>query len=437
MTGFTDLIRAFKEKPDLAPFGTNPMAVFFLVSLDNFRQAWKEWLSWGLNAAKYKYYQLDKFQSEDQLTILYDTLIGYISQGKHHSATKLSPHFKLIFDRTLQLRKLHDQAEQNAKSRLRPCKICQNLPDHQKCVQSRFVKLENSASFWKRWRKAGVTAVADEKEQMKPKKSKPITSVPTTLAHFSKLHLQQFGSDKSILERCGKQVIYVQDAETRELAIYGAFKEDMLTRLCDNAERALSVRSLIRGGQFQWWVNGFMRPFGSREAMGGYPGDAYNPYAGIEADTEKGINVLFDHADSSAIIVQTAWVFFPNLVKDMEKRSQMCTKIGYSGVTLYDCNGYAAPQHFDPDVAHSLSVQLKLYGIQEDWHEFSFCASQYGYFFKTEPNMLWWATTLLGYSFLNFLVGPSGLSTYMEPCFHLKKQLRRSRLEKQVALASQ
>lgn len=45
---------AFINYPQLVPLATNPLACFFLVSHKQFEYAWREWLSWGLNAYGYK-----------------------------------------------------------------------------------------------------------------------------------------------------------------------------------------------------------------------------------------------------------------------------------------------------------------------------------------------------------------------------------------------
>lgn len=73
----------------------------------------------------------------------------------------------------------------------------------------------------------------------------------------------------------------------------------------------------------------------------------------------------------------------------MEIVSEKCSQVGFAGVNMYDCDAYTAPPHADGDLGPSLSVQLELFGIEEAWHEFSFCALNYGYFFKTRSNMLW------------------------------------------------
>ena len=40
-----------------------------------------------------------------------------------------------------------------------------------------------------------------------------------------------------------------------------------------------------------------MYGFGNRLSMGGVAFDGYRPYEGIDATSEKGINIIFDHAE--------------------------------------------------------------------------------------------------------------------------------------------
>ncbi|KAJ3816505.1 hypothetical protein F5880DRAFT_1619249 [Lentinula raphanica] len=48
-----DLFQAFKNNPKLVPSVSNPSAVYFLCSEENFCIAWDQWLSWALDAARY------------------------------------------------------------------------------------------------------------------------------------------------------------------------------------------------------------------------------------------------------------------------------------------------------------------------------------------------------------------------------------------------
>jgi hypothetical protein len=48
-----DLLQAFKKDPSLVPRAACPQSVYFLLGLDNFKQAWNTWLGPGLQACEY------------------------------------------------------------------------------------------------------------------------------------------------------------------------------------------------------------------------------------------------------------------------------------------------------------------------------------------------------------------------------------------------
>jgi hypothetical protein len=73
--------------------------------------------------------------------------------------------------------------------------------------------------------------------------------------------------------------------------------------LVDYHQKITGFSTLKRGTSFQAWAYGDMTAIGSRVAQGGRAGDAYAPYAGMDAQTEHDIKALFGHAHVSAMSV--------------------------------------------------------------------------------------------------------------------------------------
>jgi hypothetical protein len=59
------------------------------------------------------------------------------------------------------------------------------------------------------------------------------------------------------------------------------------------------AQTIQRGKQFRYFTQGSMKGFGSREAAGGAPADAYRAYDTMSAETEHDIDILFNHAEVS------------------------------------------------------------------------------------------------------------------------------------------
>lgn len=90
----------------------------------------------------------------------------------------------------------------------------------------------------------------------------------------------------------------------------------------------------------------------------------------------------------SATIPATARSVHPELVQKIRSQSKLCERVGLSGLNLFNCSGYTAPQHRDKDATPSLCAQFILQA-EEKWSEFGFCALQYGYYFESQENTLW------------------------------------------------
>lgn len=96
----------------------------------------------------------------------------------------------------------------------------------------------------------------------------------------------------------------------------------------------------------------------------------------------------------SATILATARAVHPDLVKKIKNQSALCERVGLCGLNLFNCSGYTAPQHYDKDATPSLCAQFVLQA-EKKWSEFAFCALQYGYYFESHENTLWFVIKFL------------------------------------------
>ena len=70
-------------------------------------------------------------------------------------------------------------------------------------------------------------------------------------------------------------------------------------RLVRYSHTVSGVQPVNRGGRFAFWSSEQMWPFGVRQASGGRKADHYGWYAGIDADNDEGISILFEQAEVS------------------------------------------------------------------------------------------------------------------------------------------
>ncbi|GAV99110.1 hypothetical protein LENED_000544 [Lentinula edodes] len=355
--------RALKDHPLLIPRISNPASILFLCSEENFIFSWNRWLAWFLNEEKYAIHETNPRR-------LYQNIQTYLTRLKQEpTAPNWPPELRVIVDRTLDFWRLREEVEDNAFSAdKKHCKICHNLPDHEKCVQRKIVHCNEDPGFYAKVKGAGITRVP-EKEQMKPRQNRKQSIMPQ-LYHPDELGLECITADDDIIQRCGKLVILFVDpdiddtspGETLDFVWFEAFGRQPgghFEKLVHHCNKVTAVKPVRRGGKFDLWSSGQMCPYGWRQPSGGRLGDTYAPYAGIEAETLEGIMVLFEHAETSCILMGTAKGFHRKLWRNMKDASRM---------------NYTSPQHADEDCVRSLCAQILL-NAEEKW--------------KTRENTLW------------------------------------------------
>ncbi|KIY48023.1 hypothetical protein FISHEDRAFT_44077, partial [Fistulina hepatica ATCC 64428] len=173
-----------------------------------------------------------------------------------------------------------------------------------------------------------------------------------------------------------------------DFVIFGAFSIEVFDVLLEHHEKSMHAPALNRGGQFASHSVGKMIGAGSRAAMGGRPGDVYTAYGADDGATLSGMDMIFNHAEDSIILEETARAVHPEMVRNLRHMTQFTDAVGKSGANLFYCNGYTAPAHEDNDEVHGLCIQL-LWLAKREHCEYGFCNAAWGYYIVTEPNTIW------------------------------------------------
>ncbi|KAJ3991673.1 hypothetical protein F5050DRAFT_1715896 [Lentinula boryana] len=423
-----NLFQALKKYPYLIPNVSNPASVFFLCSEENFTSAWNQWLSWVLDAAGYRVY-------DTIIHNLYSNTLDYLSTMASNNSLwqdikrHWDPTIVLIVEQTLNLRQLLHNIDSHAHGpEVKHCAQCTGQKESKKCIQHIKVRLNNDPAFVARWNKVGVTLVP-EHERMRPRPARKASSSTSRIVHPNDIDVKQsdgtwtkglrhIAADEEIIQRCGKQIyLFFEGHELNESLVqcdfvwYEAFSrgnDGEFARLLRYSKTATGVQPVHRGGYYRLatlsvfqielnlnlilstitGVSGTLLIVASTSDDLSGAGVPTIIHAGIEVETYEGINILFEQAQMSAIILRTARAIHPDLVAKIRSSSAACERVGISGLNLFNCNGYTAPQHLDEDCTPSLSAQFILQAEQK-WSEFGFCALQYGYYIKTRENTLW------------------------------------------------
>ncbi|KAJ3888768.1 hypothetical protein GG344DRAFT_79460 [Lentinula edodes] len=415
----------FQNHPFLVPGLIHHDYIFFLTSFESFTYNFDRWLGPALKALNFK---LQYLQKDIQLKNLYSKIMSRVSQWcivgddslPEIDTLEMDERWRVILKRTYALRKCFEMALNHAK-KLRGCTKCLNLPPLERCVQYRyFPRFGPGLSEMERSRRAdilakemkhtSVTLVPLEK-QMIPKpmhdgSANKALYHPSSYGTEYRYTLLELDCNDAILNCCSHQLYLILDDEENlddpqrykvqwgdkkiivNFAWYGVFPPHLISFLQQIAVQTTGVKPLRRGGQFQTYHTGNMTPIGSRLASGGRELDTYAPYAGLDTKTNQGIHILFDQATVSQLILGTARIAHPELVKKILELSKNCDRLGLAGANIYNCTGYVAPGHRDKDAAPSLSVQALLLA-ESQYAEFAFCHFERQFYVKSRTNLLW------------------------------------------------
>ncbi|KDR65260.1 hypothetical protein GALMADRAFT_82066 [Galerina marginata CBS 339.88] len=398
-----ELLQFFKKYPEIIPRQSYPSSVYFLLNLDNFIIAYKQWLAFALHEADQLktrgWYKYDV--NENELQDLYSGLIRVLEQQIRSRQLKYykNPALETILQRTIAFRDiikgLSDKILQNRPTLNSPCPNCESLKDNnKKCRRNIYVSTDNKLDL----SLAGHgVSFADKKDQIDAipgnnlkSDQKPIILHPSD----DRLQLEEVMYDEEVIQRCGFQLFKFYDqknpSKLLDFWVYNPFPNVIFKLLLEHHEglRELNLKSLKRGSQFEFFSQGTMVPRGSRIAMGGLPGDAYVMYPGMEGLDSEGINVLFNDAETSMILSEAARIFSFDHFTALDKASKEGDRLGTSGATTYHCNNYTAPLHKDNDTVPGICSQYQLQA-RKDLKEFSFIYGDYRKYVVARTNSLW------------------------------------------------
>ncbi|KDR84702.1 hypothetical protein GALMADRAFT_53967, partial [Galerina marginata CBS 339.88] len=369
----------------IIPRQSYPSSVYFLLNLDNFVIAYKQWLAFALNEAN---------PAEMRINRIFN--VGQIKSGALKAYN--NPALETIFTRSTAFREakkgLGNKILKNRPTLKAPCPNCKTLEPEKKCRREIYVSSDNELD--KSLIGHGVS-FAEDKDQIKaiPGNNLKDGQKPTIL-HPSddRLQLEEIMYDEEVIERCGFQVFKFYDqknpSKLLDFWVYNPFPEGIFETLLKHHEglRKLNLKSLKRGSQFEFYSQGTMVPRGSRIAMGGLPGDAYVMYPGMEALDLEGIEILFNDAETSMILSEGARIFSFDHFKALDKASNEGDRLGTSGATTYHCNNYTAPLHKDNDTVPGICSQYQLQA-RKDLKEYSFIYGDYRKYVVARTNSLW------------------------------------------------
>ncbi|KAG6837598.1 hypothetical protein H0H93_007012 [Arthromyces matolae] len=422
-------IEALGAKDCIIPTESNPSSIFFLVNLDNFTDAWKNWL-------------LPSLKKQGILACFWN--IQQVHRAVRGISPKtipnIHPRLSLIMTETLKLVKLaksarehvfrpvrrtgvkltkQEQASDSLKYAMKKGKVsvpgnisssqssaessstfdqglsnntcihCKDMPLEEQCLVTILVTrrdisgLQNSAL---------TCAPADDR--LPPLTSKESKSKFSGVYHTpEKLGLRKIAHRPDVFKRCCKDVFVLLNAENpTELVgavVFNAFEKKILQQMLQNHDHASRLPPLSRGSSFNAWRYGIMRAIGSRMPKGGRPGDAYALYSGLDAGNDEEIQTLFGHAQNADILVNVARAISRPLTSNVGHHSadeSGLNRLGSTGSNIFSCSNYMSHQHFDQDEDISICAQYEKTCLQD---EFNFSYTEWGVYIETRDNTLW------------------------------------------------
>ncbi|KAH6903664.1 hypothetical protein BKA70DRAFT_1110677, partial [Coprinopsis sp. MPI-PUGE-AT-0042] len=375
----------------LVPFASRPSSLFFLLSADNFEEAWRTWL---FHSLENKGFSAVGWQGDALQTMFRDLKHSiFTSQEKHELANIVrDPLLLWIFQRTIEISTSVKKADKAMRPHGRnvslPCLKCKDLPVKEQCVQD--VRLKVSADSHEHLIGCGVSFHPKNKVVRATPTAKTMTP-PKKVYHPDELGLRKIGPKESTISRCGRQIYRIFDQDTgeqRDTWVYGAFSEDSLHKLRTHNARYSQLKGIQRGAQFQGYSTGKMVPRGERAPKGGAPGDCFGFYADMQATDVEHIDVLFDHAEDSGIIMRAAKIFCPSVYASLSEAGSVGERLGASASTLFYCGNYTAPLHRDNDECPGLCTQFDL-TADTSHYEYSFVNMAYSCYFVARENSFW------------------------------------------------
>ncbi|KAK7016833.1 hypothetical protein R3P38DRAFT_3320747 [Favolaschia claudopus] len=240
------------------------------------------------------------------------------------------------------------------------CPYCATKPMKERCIRFLRVKYHNCKHLI-----GGALTSAPEHDRLPPKpppepkdgeapKPRP---VPRYFHPYRDLKMQLVKFRAPVYEHCGKDIvrfIWVHEDGTWEYVggvRFKPFSEETLARLLYN-HRLVVVRAIRRRAIMQIWAYGTMTATGTRQPMGGAPGDVYGPYACHQGDTIHDINALGREGIDADILVEVGDTIIPGLKTELSNLAAESGLhyLGSTGVSNFTCTNYISCIHPDADL---------------------------------------------------------------------------------------
>ncbi|TEB32976.1 hypothetical protein FA13DRAFT_1790051 [Coprinellus micaceus] len=366
-----DVMKVIRTVPDIIPFSSYPASVFFLLSPDNFAEAWRSWFLFVLRARGYQtsHWELPGGNVKPTLFRLLIQSLAEKAKSECVDLTDLSrdpvakfqyvtdPRVEVVLRRTAQFHHLKKDLNpsdipgseapgllkiQGRTSFVEPCHDCLSRLPEDRCVQDVVVEVYPTPS---EHLGCGITYASREEvlptTKLSRRPSKKPKPEPKPVLHPDELGLEEIACNEEVISRCHIQVIRFVDSDGNllDFLAYNAIPEVYLQRMLLHFDQFARMKGLVRGEQFHTYMQGSMVPRGERTPSGGAPGDCHRYYDSLKATDLGSIHALFDNAEASlpmpiVAVSETPSSSFPKKLKPPVRRcrNQISANDGdYSG----------------------------------------------------------------------------------------------------------
>ncbi|KAJ7033323.1 hypothetical protein C8F04DRAFT_1184308 [Mycena alexandri] len=374
-----ELLNFISSLPKMHLWRSNLMAVYMFVSEDCFDVNWSEWMAPSLETLQfsswvaYLKFNLDggwntqsmyrtlmgspimNDRAHPDLKNLHYRLRGIISLTREHRdwlqhinrETSRPPHpgttahvatsSSLPKVAASKNKKRKDkQRQKKTKSTLSMKETVLGLEEDQKCRRTVWVEEQDVKHL-----RGCVLTCASPGDELRPKAAMVIS--PWCV------HVISYRED--VFERCGKDMTKFVVLGTEKCVggvRFKALSSEILHRLQDN-HRLVSIRTVRRRESMEAYAYGTMTAVGTRQATGGWRGDAYAPYAMHHGETIEDFEALFRHCYDT--LVTTGCSIYPPLRRQISKSTNDSglSRLGTLGGTSFYCTNYMSNIHDDED----------------------------------------------------------------------------------------
>ncbi|KAJ7702824.1 hypothetical protein B0H17DRAFT_1327170 [Mycena rosella] len=242
------------------------------------------------------------------------------------------------------------------------CPKCAHKEDKDRCVV-RLSRKQLSAAELAELRGALFTCAPPDDVFQTPQRPSDRRKVisPVDLQHM------ELEPREDVLRDCHRDIRLIDDEETSKLiggVLWGAWYEETMEELRRSHEQVARYAKASR-----------------RKPKSQVAGK-------LSAADVEGVDALFAAARDSDILMETAWGFAPEVVKDIKrcKEEGGLKNMGRTGMNSFYCWEYASPLHEDDNHAWLICCQLWKGGCKDD--EYNFAYAEWGIYIRTQDNCI-------------------------------------------------